>query len=183
MWKECEMKLRHFCSNIFFFQFSWQTEMDSMIRFRITFKYLSITQDLRSTIWAHKTPSSSFIFLCLKILLQSSSSSTVNNSFSSSQAAMVQLKISSLYKYWSEGWKLCQRLTRSFQFWISKSLCIKWSNTEKLKHHELLMHVGCRCIRLPDGGPHVQPRDHRQAHLRQPEPGGLGWLRAETSVI
>ena len=41
----------------------------------------------------------------------------------------------------------------------------------------------CWCSRLPDGGPHVQARDHRQAHLRQPEPGGLGWLRAETSVI
>ena len=45
------------------------------------------------------------------------------------------------------------------------------------------MNNACWCLRLPDGGPHVQPRDHRQAHLRQPEPGGLGWLRAETSVI
>ena len=29
-----------------------------------------------------------------------------------------------------------------FKVQISKSLCIKWSNTEKLKHHEWLMHVG-----------------------------------------
>merc|ERR1712038_1893451 len=99
--------------------------MDSMIRFRITFKYLS-TYHSRFTI--HNLSTQDSIFLLHFSLFKNSSSVLV----------IVD----------------CEQL--------------------------ILLEPGRHGP--ADGGPHVQARDHRQAHLRQPEPGGLGWLRAEGSI-